>query len=56
MSSLKIFGAAATGGLGILVAGLLLSSVLNLAWSWLFATAIFIFVVAGAIALVLRSQ
>jgi len=55
-SVLKIFGVTAIGGLAILVAGLLISATMNLGWDWLFAIAIIIFVVAGAIGLISRSR
>lgn len=55
MSTLKMLGIIATGGLGVLVAGLLISSVFKTGWEWLFAVLLFIFVLAGAIALVARN-
>ncbi len=54
MSTLKALGIIGTGGLGVLVAGLLISSVLKTGWDWLFGILLFIFVLAGAIALVAK--
>jgi Co/Zn/Cd efflux system component len=55
MPSLKALGIIGTGGLGVLVAGLLISSALKTGWDPLFAVLLFIFVLAGAIALVARN-
>jgi hypothetical protein len=55
MSLLKIFGVTAVGGMGILVAGLLLSNTMKLGLDLLFGGLLTLFVVAGAIALVARS-
>lgn len=55
MSSIKAFGIVGTGGLGILVAGLLVSTTMDLGLDGIFSTLLFIFVIAGAAALVLRA-
>ena len=55
MSSIKAFGIVGTGGLGVLVAGLLISKAMNFGLEWIFSAALLIFVIAGAAALVLRS-
>lgn len=55
-SSLKGFGVIATGGLGVLVGGLLISEILNLSVSGILAVALLIFVLAGAAAHVLRNM
>ena len=55
MSSLKALGIIGTGGLGVLVAGLIVSNLLKTGLDWIFGLAIVIFVVAGAIALITRA-
>ena len=55
MSSLKALGIIGTGGLGVLVAGLIVSNLLKTGLDWIFGLAIIIFVVAGAIALITRA-
>ncbi|MCK4688539.1 MAG: hypothetical protein KAT66_10445 [Candidatus Lokiarchaeota archaeon] len=56
MSSIKAFGIVGTGGLGVLVAGLLISKAMNFGLEWIFGAALLIFVIAGATALVLRAM
>ena len=55
MNSLKVLGIIGTGGLGVLVAGLLISNLLNTGLDWVFELALVIFVIAGAIALIARA-
>lgn len=55
MSSLKAVGVIGTGTLGVLAAGVVLSQVLQTGTTWVFAVALIVFVVAGAIALVARA-
>ena len=57
MSSLKLAGIIGTGGLGVLAAGLIASTILNLGLiiQMVFGGALLIFVVAGAVALIARS-
>jgi len=52
---MKLLGTAAGGTIGILALGLLLSNILNNGLAWLFGALLVIFVIAGAIALLLRS-
>jgi len=52
---LRVLGITATGGLALLIAGLILSSQLKLGLEMFFASLIAVFVIAGAVALVLRS-
>ncbi|MFH0978952.1 MAG: hypothetical protein V1837_06670 [Candidatus Woesearchaeota archaeon] len=54
MPSLKGLGIIGTGGLGVLAAGLILSNILKTGTEGLFGTAMLIFVIAGAIALIAR--
>lgn len=51
---LKALGIIGTGTLGVLASGLLISSVLKTGFEWIFGLGIFIFVVAGAIALIAK--
>lgn len=55
MSYLKIGGIVGAGGLGVLGAGMLVSSALNNGLAWVFGLGLLIFVVAGAIALIAKS-
>lgn len=55
MSSIQALGIVGTGGLGVLVAALILSKLLNLGLEGIFSAALLIFVIAGAAALVLRA-
>ena len=55
MSSIKAFGIIGTGGLGVLVAALIISKVMNLGLEGIFSVALAVFVVAGAAALILRA-
>lgn len=54
-NTLKIGGIIGTGTLGVLGAGMIVSEMLQLGLTWLFGLALFIFVTAGAIALISRS-
>lgn len=54
MSSIKAFGIIGTGGLGVLVAALIISKVMNLGLEGIFSVALAVFVVAGAAALIIR--
>lgn len=56
MSSLRGIGIIGTGTIGVLSTGLLLSSMLKTGTEAIFGLAIFIFVSAGAIALIARSM
>ncbi len=56
MSSLKVLGILGTGGLGVLAVGVLGSHLLNTGTQDLFGIALIIFVIAGAVALILRSM
>lgn len=55
MSSIKAFGIIGTGGLGVLVAGLIISKAMNFGLEGIFSGLLFIFVIAGAVALVLKA-
>lgn len=55
MSSIQTLGIIGTGGLGVLVAALIISKLLNLGLEGIFSAALLIFVLAGAAALVLRA-
>ena len=55
MSSLKALGIIGTGGLGVLVAGLIVSNLLKTGLDWIFGLALIIFVVAGAGALLAKN-
>ena len=55
MSSIKAFGIIGTGGLGMLVAALIISKVMNLGLEGIFGVALIVFVLAGAAALVLKA-
>jgi hypothetical protein len=55
MSSLKALGIIGTGGLGVLVTGLLVSNLLKTGLDWIFGLALVIFVIAGAIALIAKA-
>lgn len=54
-NGLKVSGIIGTGTLGVLGAGMIVSESLQLGLTWLFGLALFIFVTAGAVALVARS-
>lgn len=56
MSGLKILGITGSGGLGVLVAGLLASEMFDLNVTGILAVALLIFVMGGAGALVLRNM
>jgi len=55
MASFKALGIVGSGGLGILVAGLIVSNLLKTGLDWIFGLALIIFVVAGAVALIARA-
>lgn len=55
MSSLQILGVSASGGLAILVAGLLISKMYALNLDGIFSAALLLFVGAGAFSLIARS-
>lgn len=55
MSSIKAFGIIGTGGLGVLVAALIISKVMNLGLEGIFSAVLALFVVAGAAALIIRA-
>ena len=56
MSSINAFGIIGTGGLGVLVAALLISTYMNLGLEAIFSFALLVFVGAGAVALVLKAM
>ena len=56
MGSLNVLGVSATGGLGILVAGLIVSKMYNLNLDGILSLALLIFVGAGAFSLISRSR
>ena len=56
MSSIQTLGIIGTGGLGVLVAALIISKLLNLGLEGIFSAALLIFVLGGAAALVLRAN
>ena len=55
MSYLKLGSIIGTGGLGVLAAGLIASHMLGLDLEAIFGSALIIFVIAGAVALIARS-
>jgi hypothetical protein len=55
MSAVKIAGLFGSGTLGVLVVGLFASKLMNAGWEPLFGVAIFVFVGAGAVALVVKA-
>ncbi len=55
MSSLKALGVSAAGGLGVLVAGLIISKLGGFGLEKILSAALIIFVLAGAVALVMRA-
>lgn len=55
MSSLKALGVIGTGSLGVLAAGMIVSKFMETGLEWVFGLALFIFVTAGAIALIARA-
>ena len=54
MSMIKAFGIVGVGTAGILVAGIFISKIMNAGFEWLFGSLLGIFVIAGAIALILK--
>jgi hypothetical protein len=56
MNSLKALGIIGTGGLGVLAAGLIVSKILETGTEGIFGLALVVFVVAGAVALVVRAM
>ncbi len=55
MSSIEAFGVIGKGGLGVLVAALIISKVMNLGLEGIFIALLVVFVFAGAAALILRA-
>ena len=56
MGSLNVLGVSATGGLGILVAGLIVSKMYDLNLDGILGLALLLFVGAGAISLIAKSR
>ena len=54
MSMIKAFGIAGVGTAGILVAGIFISKIMNAGFEWFFGSLLRIFVLGGAIALILK--
>lgn len=54
MSYIKILGMVGGGVAAVLIVGMFASKILNAGFEWLFGTLLGVFVVAGAIALILK--